>query len=196
MIESRLPREPWETRDGLRFDGLPPLAAPPPWIVGHWTAGAGLADRVHRVLVQRGLSVHFVGEPDGSMVRMAELDRKCAHAGSRGNRGLGVEMVSRGLPRKGSDDATIPTTIHGRRVQVVPFTDAQLRAWVALCEALAARYGWPRQVPDTDRVLTVGEISRWRGALEHLHLTAKKIDAGMLLCGALRQAGWQAVAPK
>jgi len=187
--------EPWTRRDGLWFDGLPKLAEPPPWIVGHWTAGEGGAERVHRVLVQRGLSVPFVGERDGSMVQMADLDRRCAHAGRTGNRGLGAEMVSRGLPRRGTNDATVPTHIHGRKADVVPFTDAQLRAWVALCEHLATLFGWPRQVPNTDRVLTPDELSRWTGALEHLHLTLKKIDAGMLLCGALRDAGWQAVAP-
>lgn len=182
-------------RSGLWFDP-PKLAAPPPFLVGHWTGGSRGAEAVHRVLVQRGLSVHFVGEPDGSMVQMADLDRRCAHAGSRGNIGIGVEMVSRGLPRKGSADATVATTVHGRKMTAVPFTDAHLAAWVALANDLADRFGWPRQVPDTDRVLTAAELRNWRGALEHLHVSARKVDAGMLLVNALADAGWKRVSPR
>ena len=190
--------EPWIKRDGLWFDA-PKLVSPPPFLVGHWTAGEGGSDRVHRVLVQRGLSVHFVGESSGSMVQMADLDRRCAHAGSRGNVGIGVEMVSAGLPPKppkASTRSKVATTCHGRDMTALAFTPAQEAAFVALAEALASRFGWPRQVPDTDRVLTPGEIARWRGVLEHLHLTKRKVDAGMLLCGALVRAGWKPVSPR
>lgn len=190
--------EPWTLRDGLWFETAK-LAAPPPWVVGHWTAGPGDASRVHRVLVQRGLSVHFVGERDGTMVQMAPLDARCAHAGSRGNRGIGVEMVSPGYPHgafTGAYGPTVTTRVHGRDLEAFAFTAPQEAAWVALCEALADRLGLPRQVPDTDRVLTVGELSRWRGVLEHLHLTPKKVDAGMLLCRALIRAGWKPVSPR
>ncbi len=190
--------DPWIRRDGLWFDGPPKFAESPPWLVGHWSASGRGADGVHRTLVQRKLSVHFVGERDGSMVQMADLDRRCAHAGSTGNRGFGCEMVSPGYPHGsfGADwGPTVGTHVHGRKLTAYAFTDAQIRTWVALCETLAARFGWPRQVPDTDRVLTRDELARWRGVLEHLHLTMKKVDAGMLLTGALRQAGWQAVNP-
>ncbi|MCH9836767.1 peptidoglycan recognition protein family protein [bacterium] len=191
--------EPWIKRDGLWFDGLAPLAAPPPFLVGHYTAGAGDAERVHRVLVQRGLSVQFIGERDGDMFQTADLDRKCAHAGSKGNRGLGVEMVNPGYPHGSfarSWGPLVASSVHSKPKEFYAFTDAQEAAFVALAEALAAHFGWPRQVPDTDRVLTPGEIARWRGVLEHLHLTKRKVDAGMLLCGALVRAGWKPVSPR
>lgn len=181
----------------LQFDGLPLLNGAPPWIVGHWTGGERGAEAVHRVLVQRGLSVHFTLDLEGRLVQHADLDRRCAHAGSVGNRGLGVEASNCGLPRK---DGTSPrpydvVEIHGRPVRAVRYTDAQLAAWVALCEWCATEYGWPRQVPDCLRQLTPREISRWRGALEHLHLSRRKVDAGGHLIGALVRAGWKAVTP-
>lgn len=173
------------------------MAAPPPFLVGHWTAGEGDPSRVFDVLVARDLSVHFVGDHDGTLQQMAPVTGRCAHAGTLGNVGLGVEMINRGLPRKDgtAERPLVETRIHGRKVKVVSFTDAQLASWVALAEWGAAKFGWPRQVPNTDRVLTPAEIKRWRGALEHMHLTAKKIDAGGLLTGALVKAGWKAVTP-
>lgn len=188
--------EPWTRSDGLWFGDAPPLAEPPPFVVGHWTAGEGGPERVYRVLRDRGLSVHFVGGSDGAMVQMADLDRRCAHAGTLGNRGIGVEMVSAGVPgRKHSPRPIVETTVRGRKLKALAFTPDQIPSWVALCERLAEIHGWPRQVPDTDGVLTPAQIKRWRGALEHMHLTARKIDAGGLLCRALVAAGWRAVAP-
>ncbi len=183
-------------RPGLTFD-VEAMKAPPPFLVGHWTGGEGGADRVHRVLVQRGLSVQFVGELDGTLVQMAPVTGRCAHAGRAGNVGIGVEMVSQGFPSK---DGTSPrpfdrVTVHGAPVRAVRFTEAQIRSWVALAEWCAATFGWPRQVPRELRVLSPAELSRFRGALEHLHLSRRKADAGGHLVGALVAAGWKQVDP-
>lgn len=185
-----------EQRDGLWFD-VPSFAKPPPFIVGHWTGGEGGAAKVHRVLEQRELSVQFVLERDGSLVQMASVGGRCAHAGRRGNVGLGVEAVNQGFP---NNDGTSPlpydvVKVHGAKVRAVRYTEAQLAKWVALCEWAATRYGWPRHVPRELRVLTDAEVSRFRGALEHLHLSAKKADGGGHLVGALLGAGWTAVDP-
>ena len=185
-----------EVRPGLWFN-VPKLSKPPQFMVGHWTGGEGGAEKVHRVLKQRELSVHFVLERPGALVQMADLDGRCAHAGRRGNVGLGVEASNQGFP---NNDGTSPlpfdtVKIHGAKVRAVRFTEPQLAKWVALCEWAAARYGWPRQVPRELRVLTDAEVSRFRGALEHLHLSAKKADAGGHFVAALVRAGWQQVDP-
>jgi N-acetyl-anhydromuramyl-L-alanine amidase AmpD len=184
-------------RPGLTFDGLPALAAPPPFLVGHWTGGEGGAERIHRVLVQRKLSVHFSLELDGDLVQHCDLDRRAAHAGRAGNVGLGVEASNMGFPR---DDGTSPRpfdtqVIHGVKVRCVRFTDAQLARYVELAEWCAATYGWPRHVPNVLRVLTPAELARFRGALEHLHLSRRKCDAGGHFTAALVRAGWTPVAP-
>ena len=146
----------------LQFHDLPALAAPPPWIVGHWTGGEKGAEAIFRVLQQRKLSVQFTLDLAGKLVQHAPLDRRCAHAGGVGNRGLGVEASNMGFPRA---DGTSPrpfdiVTIHGAKVRAVRYTDAQLAAWVALCEWCAATYGWPRQVPNVLRQFTPAEIAK------------------------------------
>jgi N-acetyl-anhydromuramyl-L-alanine amidase AmpD len=181
----------------LMFTDLEPLSAPPPWAVGHWTGGERGSEAIFRVLQERRLSVHFTGALDGSLCQHASLDRKCAHAGSTGNRGIGFEFANRGLPAK---DGTSPrpftvVTIHGVKVRAVHFTDPQLAAWVKACEWLAERYGWPRQVPNVLRQFTPKEAARFTGALEHLHLSRRKVDSGGYLVGALVKAGWKPVDP-
>ncbi len=200
MLETRepLPRYPLATHPpALQFVDRPALLKPPPFLVGHWTGGEGGAERVHRVLVSRGLSVHFTLELSGLLVQHADLDRRCAHAGSAGNVGIGVEAVSQGFPSK---DGTSPrpfdvVTIHGAKVRAVRFTDAQLDAFVALAEWCAKAYGWPRHVPRELRVLSPAELARFRGVLEHLHLSRRKADAGGHFIGALVRAGWTPVDP-
>lgn len=181
----------------LWFHGLPKLKAPPRFVVGHWVGAESKADRVYRTLVQRGLSVHYVNEADGTLVQMAHHTDRCAHAGSRGNVGIGVENVSPGFPKldKKASRSVVDGHAHGRPFKACAFTDAQLASYVALCERLAAEFGWPRQVPNTDRVLTNAELARFSGAVEHLHLTMRKVDSGMLLTKALIAAGWAAVDP-
>jgi hypothetical protein len=50
-------------------------------------------------------------------------------------------------------------------------------------------------VPNVLRQFTPAEIAKWRGVLEHLHLSRRKADAGGHLIGALVKAGWKAVDP-
>lgn len=182
----------------LMFDDLPLLSEPPPFLVGHWTGGERGSEAVVRVLRARGLSIHFTGPLDGSLGQHASLDRRCSHAGSVGNQGLGIEFSNRGFPAK---DGTSPRpferrTIHGvKNVRVVRFTDAQLKAWVDLANWCAERFGWPKQVPNVLRQLTPKEVQRFKGALEHLHLSRRKVDSGGYLTEALVKAGWAAVDP-
>jgi N-acetyl-anhydromuramyl-L-alanine amidase AmpD len=188
---------PFVEVDGLRFAGLRKLSAPPPFLVGHWSGGEGDAGRIFRVLNTRRLSAHFAGDLDGRIVKMAEPDERCAHAGSVGNAGLGIEFTSRGLPR---DDGTAErpidiVRIRGAKVRAVRFTEAQTRAWVALAEWFAATFGAPRVVPEELRTYSPAEIRRFRGALEHLHISPRKVDSGGHLVGALVSAGWKRVRP-
>jgi N-acetyl-anhydromuramyl-L-alanine amidase AmpD len=181
----------------LQFHDLPALTSPPPWIVGHWTGGERGAKPIYDVLQARKLSIHFTVDLAGTVVQHAPLDRRCSHAGSVGNRGLGVEIANMGFPRA---DGTSPRpfdvrVINGAKVRAVRYTDAELAAWVALCEWCAQAFGWPRQVPRELRQLTPAEAARWRGALEHLHLSRRKADGGGHLSAALVAAGWAAVDP-
>lgn len=178
---------------GEWFD-RPKLAAPPQFLISHWSAGWGDASRVYRALVSRGLSCHFATSPDGTLHQQADVEARCAHAGSLGNVGIGNELCNPGLPGSKAPPRPMEATeIHGRKMHAVPFSAAQYDANYALAEYLADRFDWPRVVPNTSRVLTPAEIRRFKGALEHLHISSRKIDAGMLATRDLVRRGWKPV---
>lgn len=115
-------------------------------------------------------------------------------------RSIGVEVISAGLPGR-ADVRSRPrqrVSIRGREVEALAFYRGQMRTWVALAEALARLDGTagihiPRRVPDfgADRRLKMPELRSYAGAMEHLHMPGTtKIDAGGMLIGALRDAGW------
>lgn len=160
-----LPRAERDARFEFRF--LPKLKALPPFLVGHWTGGSGDVAGVFATLVARRLSVHFHINRAGRLVQLAPMNRRCAHAGSRGNVGLGVEVTS-----KGTDG----------------FTLEQLATFVALSNDLAALFGWPMVVPASDT--RVDDLLGF-GVVEHRNLTTRKVDAGGLLRDELLRRGWE-----
>ena len=130
----------------------------------------------------------------------------CVHVGDRGinRRSIGVEVVSAGLPGpldvRHRPRVTVP--LLGRVRTVLAFYPGQLRSWVRLAETLAALDGQggiaiPRQVPSHGASARLSRVAarRWAGALEHLHVSDRKIDAAGLLVGALADAGWARVQP-
>ena len=75
-------------------------------IVLHTTGGSGLADQVHRTLVARGLSIHFVINPDGLIVQMADCKFRCSPdeiQWAHNRTGLGTDHA------RGPDCATVGT---------------------------------------------------------------------------------------
>lgn len=180
----------------LQFD-TPPLESQPQYIVGHWTGGERGAAPIYRVLVSRGCSCHWTIDTAGAVVQHAGLDRRCAHAGRVGNRGLGVEIANRGWTRGKPPRATEARSIHGRApIQAIRYTPEALAAWVALCEWCADRYGWKRQTCTLRRQLTPAELARFgTGALEHLHFSRRKVDGAGYLAEALVAAGWSDFVP-
>lgn len=119
-------------------------------------------------------------------------------------RSIGVEVVSAGKPgeldTRERPRARVP--LLGQTVEVLRFYPGQLRAWRRLAETLAALDGRggiriPRRVPEQlgSKRMTLPQLRRWQGALEHLHVGPSKVDAAGLLVGALLDAGWEAVRP-
>lgn len=120
-------------------------------------------------------------------------------------RSIGVEVVSAGMPGRTDvrERPRVRVPLLGKITEVLRFYPGQLRAWRRLAETLASLDGRggiriPRHVPERlgARRLTLREIRRWQGALEHLHVPGTtKRDAGGLLVDALLDAGWEAVRP-
>lgn len=132
--------------------------------VSHWTGGERRDDKVTGVLKARNLSIHFIHNPDGSIVQKADLMTQCAHAGKPANsRFWGSEYVNRGFATKEDIAGTTsrerdqldwsvardvyPTTIGSRRVNTVSMGPEALHGAVWLIETLFGLFNIPRIVP-------------------------------------------------
>lgn len=171
-------------------------------VVLHWTGGQGLASQVYRTLVSRRLSVHLVIEPDGTVHQMADLGRRCAHAGtvddsdgdgkvlSANAHTVGIEIVNPASEFPASEREMTTETIHGKAARATGFTAAQTAAVLAVVPAICAHYELPLVVPTVggdvlSTVLAERDFAAFRGVLGHLHLTRRKRDPGLALLRAV-----------
>lgn len=136
----------------------------------HWTGGEGGADQVSKFLEdKRGLSIHIVNEPDGTIVQCADLSTYCSHIGRPGNqRFIGQETSCRGFASKADWEkasAADPTLrersqldwdaprdvytdkIDGHTVNFAAFNPAQVENTVWLATVLADYFRFPKLIP-------------------------------------------------
>lgn len=135
----------------------------PQGMVLHWTGAENPARRVKQTLINRKLSIHFTIEKDGTIVQMADLTTRCAHAGIA-NGFIGVEIVSRGFAsredmkgQKGLRDRTdidweegrdvFKDVIAGKKINLATYYPEQVDSVVWLCETLAGILLFPRLIP-------------------------------------------------
>lgn len=170
-------------------------SAPARCVVWHWTAGVGRAERVASTLRSRGLSIHFVIDPDGRVVQMGDVTRRMAHAGAANGQSVGVEVVSPGTTRAGVAQPArrpVDARVHGRTVRVWSWTEEQARAIVSLADWLSDALAIPRAVPAGDvRAREATWLRAWRGHLEHAHVTARKADCAGLAVELLAAHGYE-----
>lgn len=139
--------------------------APPRAFVYHWTGGTRDARGVCETLRARSLSIHYVIDPDGRIVQCCDPVTTVAyHAGAANAWTIGCEIV--GGPK-------------------VDFTPEQY-----------ASIGELADMQTLPRVLFVkgDDLATFSGHLEHLHLTPRKIDAGLRVMRFLR-ARWALPSP-
>lgn len=168
-------------------------------VVNHWTAAENPPAAVFANMTQKKLSVHFIVDQGGVVYQTADTELRCAHAGDMNAASIGIEFINRGsgttTPNRGHARKLVTETIHGKRVRYFEFTEPQLRAAVKLNRALCGLYGLPLRVPLDDagqplaRELVPHELAKYSGCLGHLHLESTKMDPGLGLLRALRDAG-------
>lgn len=192
-VACAVPVEPW-TVSKLGFPGLKPRRRTD-LIVLHWTGGEGGAERVHRTLRERGLSVHFVIDQLGHITQHCDADTLAAHAKGMNDRSVGVEIVNRadanqnGMPPR----PLLKERINGRDITYTAFLPAQVRAAISLCLSLCEAYGLPFDVPRIApggdviaRSATEAEFQAFRGIVGHFWRThAGKSDCGLGLLRAI-----------
>jgi N-acetyl-anhydromuramyl-L-alanine amidase AmpD len=164
----------------------------------HHTGGEGDAAQVHRVLTERGLSVHFYIDHGGVVYQFCDADAYCSHASGANGYSVGIEIANRANAQadhaKWERDLT-RETIHGQTSTATRFYPAQIAAAIALCESLSKAYGLPLCVPEDvsgmplARVMSKGELAAYRGIMGHLHCTTKgKRDPGLEILREMQRA--------
>ena len=176
----------------------------PSFFVCHWDVCLS-SKSCYKVLENRGLSVHFLIDNDGTIYQTMDINDVAYHAGSRtwNNKSIGVEISNAYYPkhqdwykRNVGEERPLITdaVVHGKKLD--PFTGfypQQLDALKALMRAVNKATGIPLQAPldrskSTNTTVSKKAASgRFEGFVSHYHLTNRKIDcAGLDLKKLLR----------
>ena len=166
----------------------------PKEFVVHWDAclsSASCAD----VLKQRGLSVHFCIDNDGTIYQMVDCQNIAWHAGTANAVSIGVEVsnafyvkyndtyIKRGF---GARPILKNTKVNGGVIKEhLDFYDIQKQALSVLIKTVCSFYGIPLVVPKENGVMASGEVfdvkmNKFNGVVCHYHITKDKIDCAGL----------------
>jgi hypothetical protein len=177
----------------------------PSFFVCHWDVCLS-SESCFKVLQNRGLSVHFLIDNDGTIYQTMDINDVAYHAGSRtwNNKSIGVEISNAYYPKhQGWYEKNVgekrplitDAVVHGQKLD--PFTGfypQQTEALKALMKAVNKATGIPFQTPlDRSKSMntTVSKKAasgRFEGFINHYHLTNRKIDcAGLDLKKLLKE---------
>ena len=169
----------------------------PSFFVCHWDVCLS-SKMCHRVLKQRGISVHFAIDNDGTIYQFMDMNDVAYHAGGKtwNNKSIGVEIANAYYPKHQAwykknvgeerpiiDDAVV----HGRKLD--PFTGfypQQIEALKALMKAVHNATGIPLKAPLSRSGDTNTGVSKkcadgkFEGFISHYHLKKSKIDCAGL----------------
>ena len=168
-------------------------ARQPRFFVSHWDVCLSSAS-CYRVLEQRGISVHFGIDNDGTIYQWLDMQHAAWHAGGRAwnHSSVGVEVSDAYYPDKyqswyvkngfGERPIISGATCHGKPLApFMGFYDVQLEALAALWEAVSYACKIPLELPQTvaavDPTCAANEFD---GFCNHYHLTTRKIDCSGL----------------
>lgn len=185
-----VPVATWKETGLLPFKGLKPRARTQRLVL-HWTASENGRQVVHSTLSKGGLSVHFLVEPDGTIVQFCDADMLCAHATGMNVDSIGIEVVNRATGIATGNQIITRTLlrekIRGVDVVYTSFTVPQRNAIKALVPALCAAYRIPVAVPVgpdgrlwPNEFRNEAERDAFTGVCGHLHWSPKKkVDPGL-----------------
>lgn len=164
--------------------------------VNHWDVCLS-SKSCAKVLNNRGLSVHFLIDNDGTIYQLCDINHMCYHAGSKVNKtSIGVEIANAYYPKyqswyvkNGFGERPIISgeTLHGSKMKdFTGFYPVQLKALQALWSSIHQGVGIPLDCP----LDGAGETSKtvdsrcargsFKGFISHYHITRKKIDCAGL----------------
>lgn len=163
--------------------------------VNHWDVC--LSSKIcQRVLDQRGISVHFLIDNDGTIYQTLDTTHIAWHAGNQNGRSVGVEISNAYYPKyqkrymkAGYGERPIKSGAIVNGVTLEDHTDfypVQIEALKALTKAIHKGLGIPLETPQningteyTD-TLPAPRLKAFRGFVHHYQLTKRKLDCGGL----------------
>lgn len=169
----------------------------PSFFVTHWDVCLS-SKMCHKVLEQRGISVHFAIDNDGTIFQFMDMNDVAYHAGSRlwNDKSIGVEIANGyylrhqdWYVRNGLGERPVITdaVCHGSKLE--PFTGfypQQLEALKALYRAVHKATGIPLEAPLDRSGNTNTTVSKkcadgqFEGFMSHYHLKKAKTDCAGL----------------
>lgn len=163
--------------------------------VNHWDVC--LSSQIcQKVLDQRGISVHFLIDNDGTIYQTLDTTHIAWHAGDENGRSVGVEISNAYYPRyqnkyvsSGFGERPIKSgaVVNGHILEDhTDFYPVQIEALKALTKAIHKGLGIPLETPTningteyTD-TLSASRLKAFKGFVHHYQLTSKKTDCGGL----------------
>ena len=190
----------WSEDNGLKLTkGYTPYFEPREikTFVNHWDVCLS-SKTCARVLEQRGISVHFCIDNDGTIYQLLDTNHAAWHAGSKkhNHSSIGVEISNAYDPKyqswykkNGFGERPIISgeTVHGSSMKdFTGFYDVQLEALKELWKAVHKGIGIPLKCPTDKQGKTLKGVStsvatdRFKGFVSHYHITRRKIDCAGL----------------
>lgn len=161
----------------------------PGMFVVHWDACLSSASCAN-VLKDRGLSVHFCLDNDGTIYQLVDCSDIAYHAGGVNSASIGIEVSNGFYPKFqswyekngfGPRPLLTKTKIHKSVIDShLDFYDIQKEALSVLIKTVCNWYGIPLQTPDS--ITEVPEVANgsYKGVVCHYHVTTDKIDCAGL----------------
>lgn len=161
----------------------------PKLFVNHWDVCLN-SKSCFKVLQNRGLSVHFLIDNDGTIYQTMDIQHIAFHAGNHNDVSIGVEISNAYYPKyqgwyekNGFGKRPIwKSAVHGKPSKKhMGFYDVQIQAAKALWKAVAKACDIPQRCPieKGEMLLGIHQQSiekKWTGFLHHFHISKNKID--------------------
>lgn len=167
----------------------------PTMFVAHWDVCLSTASMV-KVIIERGLSVHFGIDNDGTIYQLLDTKEIAWHAAGVNSASVGVEICNGVLPKYNEHykkvglplrDIVKSDIVHGKEIgPYLGFYPEQIKAFKALTEALNKAHGIPFKTPRDKSGNYLKGVSQevvkntFKGVIGHFHVTTNKTDPGNL----------------
>jgi hypothetical protein len=165
----------------------------PKIFVNHWDVCLS-SSICQKVLDNRGLSVHFLIDNDGTIYQTCDIQHITFHAGNTNKFAIGVEIANAYYPKYQSwytkngfpERPMWEGTVRGKKLKPhMGFYPIQMEALQALWKAVANACDIPLRCPIKDGKMLdclyePAAKGKWKGFVHHFHVSNKKIDCGGL----------------